>query len=104
MATNIDLGVFNLYAVRRLKFTIKKDGVAWAGIDSVALIFEKPDRTTQFTRAMTVFSDALGQWTYDTTVADLETVGNWTVTLQVTDAQIVDRYAYEIGFVVVGNP
>lgn len=105
MATKeISLGEFNLASVDRLRATIKKDGVAWTGIDSVQLIFEKPDRLTQFTRTMTVESDVSGIWYYDTLTTDLDTVGWWNITVKVTDGAVVKKYPYDIGLHVNDSP
>lgn len=105
MATkDIDLGVFNLGNVRRLRATILKDGVAWTGITSVALIFEKPDRLTQFTVAMTNEMPDAGVWYYDTTTATWDVIGYWTLTVQVTAGSVVDKYPYDIGLRVGNEP
>lgn len=104
MATVINLGEFNIANVDRLQATIHKDGVAWTGIDSVTLVFEKPDRSTQFSRSMTVSDDSTGVWYYDTTTTDFDTAGFWTVTLTVVDGSITKKYPYEIGFHVNDEP
>lgn len=106
MATTkeIDLGQINVASVRRMKVTIKKDGVAWTGIDSVDLVFEDPDRETQFTRTMLLETPDAGVWYYDLTTTDILDTGRWTINVRVTDGAIVTRYAYEIGFDAMDNP
>lgn len=104
MARDIKLEDKSLSGVHRFRFTIKKDGVAWTGIDSVLLIFEKPDRETQFTRNATLELDASGIWYYTTTEDDLDTLGYWTLSVKVTDGSVVIRYPYELAFKVAGEP
>lgn len=101
---DIQLEDKSLNGVHRLRFTIKKDGVAWTGIDSVLLTFEKPDRETQFDRVGVLELDSGGLWYYDTVEADLDTVGYWTLSVQVTDGSIILKYPYEIAFKVGGEP
>lgn len=109
MATReIDLGKFVVTGSRRIRLTIKKDGVAWSGIDSVTLTFEKPDRSTQFTRSMVVFQDSQGIWDYDIVAADLPdesaSLGHWTVGVKVVDGTISMPYPHEVGFIVEDLP
>lgn len=101
----IDLGDFNVESVDRFNFTITKDGVAWTGIDSVSLVFERAeDSTTQFTRAATLETPDAGVWYYDTVVTDFTTAGDYTVSVRVTDGSIVKRFPYAIGFHMSDNP
>jgi hypothetical protein len=101
----IDLGEFNVSSTDRLRATITKDGAPWAGIDSVALTLEKPDRSTVVGPvAMTLESDAAGIWYYDTTTTDLTTAGEWTAKVRVTDGSVVKTYPYEISFRVYDQP
>ncbi len=90
--------------VHRFLFTIKKDGVIWTGIDSVLATFEKPDGETVIERAMLLQSDVAGTWYYDSVSGDLNEVGYWNMTIQVTDGSIVIEYPYEIGFRVTNQP
>lgn len=101
---DIQLEDKSLNGVYRFRFTIKKDDVAWNGIDSVTLIFKKPNRTTQIQRVASLEDDAAGIWNYTTVVSDLDTVGYWTVTIEVVDATLTLRYPYEIAFKVTGEP
>lgn len=94
----------SLDGVHRFLFIIKKDGVIWSGINSVTLVFEKPDRTTQFERAGILENDSLGRWYYTTTSSDLDTLGYWTLTVRVVDGAITLTYPHELGFRVRGNP
>lgn len=98
----VDLGRFSVESVDRIRITILKDGTAWTGIDSVDFVFEKPDRSTQFTRSAT--NEGSNVWYYDTTVTDFEETGDWTMNVRVTDGSIVKRYPYAIGFQVEDNP
>jgi hypothetical protein len=98
------LGEFGLGSVDRLRFPLTKDGVAWTAIDSVELVFEKPDRATQFSRAMTLETPDAGVWYYDTTTTDLDTVGFWTLNLRVTDGAVVKRFPGEISLEVRDQP
>ena len=91
-------------SVDRLRATITKDGVAWAGIDSVLLTFEAPDRETVFTRSMLVENDSQGIWYYDTLTTDLTEVGYWTIGMKVTDGTIVKKYPYPISLYVGEEP
>lgn len=106
MATTADvfLGELNVGSTDRMQFSFLKDGEAWAGIDSVTLVFEKPDRATQFSRSMVLGDDATGTWYYDTTVDEIDAVGYWTLRPTVVDGPIVKRYPHEIGFHVVDEP
>jgi hypothetical protein len=88
--------------VDRIELTLTKDGVAWDNIDSVALTFQKPDRATEFTRAMTL--DSGNVWYYDTAVTDLDEAGYWTARVTITDGAIVKTYPYEIALIVVDQP
>lgn len=89
-------------SVDRIRFTITKDGVAWSGIDSVTLTFEKPGRITQFARSMIL--DSVNVWYYDTTVTDIDTVGYWTLGVKVIDGPITKYYPDEIGFYAAEQP
>lgn len=90
--------------VHRFRFVIKKDDAVWAGIDSVVATFEKPDRSTLFQRNLTAESVPDGIWYYDTVSGDLDEVGYWNLSLEVTDGTIVIEYPYEISFRVNNNP
>ena len=90
----INLGELHVESSYRLKFTIKKDGASWVDIDSVELTFEKPDRTTSFTRDMVLDSGAV--WYYDVTVTDLDRTGIWTLKVKIIDGTIVSKYPQEI--------
>lgn len=90
--------------VHRFRFIIKKDNVVWADIDSVLGTFEKPDRVTTFSVALTAESVANGIWYYDTVVGDLDEVGYWSLAIEVTDGVVILEYPYEIGFRVTNNP
>jgi hypothetical protein len=104
VATDVTIGPFNKGSVERLVVTLKKDGVAWAGIDSASLVLEKPDRETRVSKSMTLLDDATGKWYYQTTTTDLDTAGYWTATVEVTDGGVVKRYPHEIGFEVTDRP
>lgn len=114
MATTreIDLGVFHLRNVERIKLTLQKDGVAWTGIDSATLILEAPDRTTQKERTMVLVTPDAGVWYYDTVgdpddatvTADLDQAGTWTATVYVVDGTVKKKYPYEIYFEVTSHP
>lgn len=91
----------------RLRFTVRKNGAAWLNIDSVEVVFEKPDRETQFSRPC-VF-EAGEVWYYDLTETDLDpddagTIGWWTLSIYVIDGAARKRYPYEISFFVDEQP
>ncbi len=90
--------------VNRLRFTIRRDGVAWPDIDSAVLIFERPDRVTGFERAMVAENASTGIWYYDTVSGDWDEIGYWTLSVRVTDGATVISYPYEIGVRVRDNP
>lgn len=100
----VDLGLLPVAGTKRLRATIKKDGAAWTGIDSVQLTLEGPDRSTQTAHAMVMETPDAGVWYYDTVAADINAEGYWTLTLQVTDGTVVLKYPHEIGFLAVGQP
>lgn len=105
MATyDINLGEFHIASTARLRVTIKKNGVAWAGIDSVQFIFEQPRDGTQFTRNAVLENDASGIWYYDLTTSDILTEGYWRLTVTVTDGGTVLTYPYTIDFHVSDQP
>ncbi len=101
---DIFLGEFNIGSVDRLRFTLEKDGDPWTGIDSVAIVFESPDRSTKITRAAILEDDDAGIWYYDTTTVEIDEVGDWTVSVRVTDGAVVKRYPYEISMHVNDQP
>lgn len=90
--------------VNRLRFTVRRDGVAWANIDSAVLVFERPDRITGFERVMTAENATTGVWYYDTVPGDWDETGYWTLTVRVTQGATVITYPYEIGVRVRENP
>ena len=101
MATrDVDLGVIHAVSVKRIRITFKKDGEYWTGIDSASLTFEAPDRSTTFERSMTLDSDSIGRWYYDTVVTDFASAdaGYWTIKVKVVDGTITDYWPHEIGF------
>lgn len=104
MATTkeIDLGKIQIESVRRLRFTFKKDGAAWSSMSAITLLFENPDRTTQFSRSMTQEADNI--WYYDLTTTDITDTGYWTIGVTVTDSGNPITYPYEIGFNARGQP
>ncbi len=104
VALDIQIGPFNAGSVERLVVTLKKDGVAWVGIDSATLVLEKPDRDTRVSKSMTLLDDATGKWYYQTTTTDLDTPGYWTATVEVVDGGVTKRYPHEIGFEVTDRP
>lgn len=93
---DIDLGIFHIESVRRLRITFKKDGVAWSSMSAVTLTFENPDRTTQTSQGMTLESSNV--WYYDLTTTDITDDGYWTLGVTVTDSGSTIKYPYEIGF------
>jgi hypothetical protein len=94
MATDINLGDTRLGCTDRIRLTIKKDGVAWTGIDSVVLTFTKPSGDT-FQRNMVLESANI--WYYDTTTTEIDEIGTWVIDAKATDAAVVKRYEHEIG-------
>jgi hypothetical protein len=105
MATAINLGVFNIESVERIRFRIKKDGANWdLSSGSVSLKFEKPNRSTQFDRDMVAEDAAEGLFYYDTTITDVDTAGFWHLGVTVTDGATVKKYPYEITFKANDNP
>lgn len=103
MATcDIRLEDKSLGGTYRFQFVLKKDGVLWTDADSVTLEFEKPDRSTTFTRSMV--EGTSGTWYYDTVAADLDEVGQWTLAVRVVDSPVDLRYPHSIGFKVVSQP
>lgn len=100
--TEINLGVFNVGNVDRIRVTITKDGVAWnLTSGTVVFRFKKPDRTTTFDRNATAESASGGIFYYDTLTTDFDTAGDWTMTVIVTDGTVYKKYPYEIAFTVV---
>jgi hypothetical protein len=100
---DVDLGVFNVGDTDRIEFTVTKDGVPWdLSVAAVTLVFEKPDRSTQFSRLMT--SNAAGVCTYDTTEGDIDVAGWWTLTVKIVDGLVKKRYPHTIGFEAVDEP
>lgn len=97
MPTHINIGEFRVGCTDRIRATIKKDGTAWSGIDSVTLTFNRPDGTT-FQRSMTLESGNI--WYYDTLTTDIDQEGVWTLDVRSVDVNLVKRYEYEIGFMV----
>ncbi len=103
--TTIDLGRVNIGDVDRFRVTIKKDGIAWnLSSGSVAITFEKPDRSTQFSRSMTGETPVSGIFYYDTVITDIDAVGWWTLRVRVTDGSIQKSYPHEIGFYAGNEP
>jgi hypothetical protein len=100
---DIYLGRTGLGSTKPIELTFKLDGEPWAGIDSVTLTFESPDRETQFDRAMTLVDDAAGLWRYTPTTAEFS-AGDWTASPLVTDGAHVERYPDEISFTVTDQP
>lgn len=104
VSVEVKLGEFTVGSTHRIQFDISRDDVIWQGIDSIALTFEKPDRTTQFSRQMVLDTDALGRWYYDTTTTEIDVVGWWTLGVVVTDGAVLIEYPYEISFHVNDHP
>lgn len=102
--SDVFLGVFSIASTYRLRFAITKDGVAWGGIDSVAVVFEDPADGTQTTRSATAEDVDAGIWFYDVTTTDLPTAGSWRVGVRVTDGTTYDRYPYKIVMLVTDQP
>lgn len=107
MAT-LNFGTFHPGDTDRLQITIMKDNVPWSGLDSVELTFEKPDRTTRFTRNAVLDDDIEAIWFYDTTTSDIPdedaSIGYWTVRIRMTDGAITKSYPHEIGLLVKSLP
>lgn len=114
-APDVFLGTFSLGDTDVLAFPLKKNTVAaptvyvpWAGLDSVTLTFEAPDRSTTFDRSATVYDDAAGIWAYTTLVTDFPdvaaNVGTWTVRVKAVDGGITKRYQGEISMEFVSQP
>lgn len=105
---SIDLGKLNVASVDRLRVTITKDEVAWTGIDSVTFTFEKPDRSTQFSRSASLEAPDTGVWYYDTLTTDFPNVaaslGHWTMAVTVVDGTVTKTFPYDIGFIVGSQP
>lgn len=101
---DIDGGTFNVGDTDQMVFPIYKDGSPWAGIDSVTLTFEAPDRVTTFDREAEVYDDAAGKWSYTTAVDDFTEVGYWTVRVKAVQGAIVKRYAREVSFYMNDQP
>lgn len=85
--------------VYRLEFPITKDGedTPWTGIDSVSILFTRPDGTTVGPYEM-VETDTDGTWYYQTLTTDFDTIGYWSLSLTVTDGSIVVEWPYRIEF------
>ena len=91
-------------SVRRIRFTIKKDGSPWdLTAATVTLRFEKPDRETTFDRTMTKESAVGGIVYYDTTTDEIDESGRWTLGVKVVDSIITIWYPYEISLPVSGE-
>ncbi len=93
---DVDLGTLATESTDRIRVTVKKDGVAWTGIDSVLFRFRKPDMETEFDRDATLESGAV--WYYDTTTTDITTEGEWSLSVKVTDGSVVKWYPGSIVF------
>lgn len=103
--TDIDLGVFNVNSVDRIRLAITKDGVAWTGIDTVKLVFEDPDGNEGDPVDATLEAPDAGVWYYDTTTSGpLDATGRWRLGVKITDATIVKWYPFEISFQVNDQP
>lgn len=102
---DIDLGIVNIGSTDKFQFTIKKGGVIWdLSNGTVTVTFEKPDRTTQFTRAMSSLDATTGVFSYTTTTSEIDEVGWWTLQVRVIDGAITKRYPGEISFYVRDLP
>jgi hypothetical protein len=97
----IDLGLFCVGNTDRIQFTLNKDSVGWAPIDSVVVTFERPDATL-FARDMVNLSGEV--WYYDTTTSDLDQRGVWRAAVVVTQGNVVKKYPYEIILTVTDRP
>lgn len=99
---DIDLGTFATGSVDRIRITIKKDGVAWTGIDSVTLRLRDPDGN-ESDLAMTLETPDAGVWYYDTLTTDIDESGDWTAGLKVVDGAITKWYPGEIALTAVNR-
>lgn len=91
MAGTIDLGRTSIGDTDRIQFPWTLDGVAWAGIDSVAVTYVRPNRST-ITRNMTLLTGAI--WYHD--MSEWDAQGTWLIRATATDGSIVKTYPYEI--------
>lgn len=104
MAVDISLGdTFNIANVDRFRFTITKDKVPWANIDSVTLTFRDEDGL-EFDRSAVAENTLLGIWFYDTVVGDITKAGYWLMKVKVVQGTIVKTYPGEIGLQVHNRP
>lgn len=103
--TQVNLGNLRVGSVYRFRATITKDGSAWnLSTGSVAIVFEKPDRSTTITRSMTPESASGGIFYYDNAADEIDTEGYWTYTVIVTDGLVVQEYPHEMGFYASSSP
>lgn len=88
-----------LGGVYRFQFPITKDGVTipWTGIDSVSLVFKRPDGTV-LSPVLATESGTAGTWYYDTPQGFLDAVGYWNLSVTVTDGTIIIEWPYDISF------
>ncbi len=103
-AADVNMGVFGINSVDRLRFAITKDGDPWTGIDSVSVVFEDPGGN-QHTRSATLETPDAGVWYYDTqTTGDIDEAGRWSLNVRVTNGAVVKRYPYKIVLLATDYP
>lgn len=95
---DIDLGRVGVGSVDRLRFTIRKDGAAWTGIDSVTLTFTDPDGNRASPVSATLETPDAGVWYYDTLTTTVDEAGAWSIGLTVVDGSVTKIYPGAVGF------
>ena len=96
---DVDLCDFAMESVDRVRVTVKKDGVAWTGADSVLFRFVAPDTTETDASATNELPDE-GVWYYDTTTSTFTQEGDWVLRVKVTDGSVVKWFPGDVRFTV----
>lgn len=105
-AQTLDQGKLHVESTYRIRHTLTKNGgQVWdlSGAE-VTIIFESPDRETQFERDMVLEDAATGIVYYDTTVDDILEDGGWTYNIRVVIGALDVRSTVEMGFQAVDYP
>lgn len=82
----------------RFEFPLTKNDDVWTEVDSVAILFVRPDGTTVGPYECTLIEPDEGVWFYQTVPTDLDTVGYWSIRMTVTDGPVEIVWPYEIAF------
>lgn len=83
------MAIYHVGDVKKHRFTIKKDSVAWTTLTSVTLKFIRSDGTT-FNKTCVLESSNI--WYYVTVAADYNISGTWDLYLIMTDGITPETY------------